>query len=179
MQLHSYKARPEACASKDQTRPVLTCLHLRINEDGTATLEATDSYQAISIPVTVEEGDTEGLIPVEAVTEARKQGRGTKEVNLEANGKVIAPNGASWVRPEGTFPKIPELIPAQLAEFEIGLNPTLLANMAKAFGAETVRIQFCAGSNGMPDNLRPMVVTPRSGDLQGEAKGILMPVRLS
>jgi len=180
MKLPSFKSKPEAVPSKDTSRPVLTCLYLRVEENGEGWLEATDSYKAVRIPVLTEEGDTDGLIPVEALKEARKQSRTEKRgaVEMAVNGSVVTPNGGQYERPEGTWPKLPELWPDETAKFEIGFSARFLWELAQAFGEDTVRLSFTAGPNGDPQNLRPIHVTPLRGDVPG-AKGLLMPIRLA
>lgn len=179
MRLHSFKAKPEASASKDQTRPVLTHLYLRITGEGDARigrLEATDSYKLVSIPVEVEDGDTEGFIPVEVLKAARKASRGSSAVQIEANGGLVIEDGTTYPRPEpGTWPKTDQLIPTDTTEFEVGLSARFLWDLAQAFGDDRVVVKFTAAKDGSPDPLRPIHVRPM-GSAEGVA--ILMPVRV-
>lgn len=180
MRLLSFKSKPEAVVSKDQTRPVLTHLYLRIEETEEGrkgTLEATDSYKLVRIPVEVEDDDTEGFIPVEVYKQARKVSSKTLgAVEVKANGSLDLQDGSSFPRTmEGQFPRTGELMNLAPSEFEIGLNARFLYDLAQAFGEDTVRIRFTGRDGGQPDALRPMTVRPLGGD----ADAILMPIRLA
>jgi hypothetical protein len=190
-------AKVEKAASKDKTRPVLTALHLNTNTDTatgkvTATLEATDSYMLVRVPVTLEDGDVPGLVPASALVEARKSAdRLSGDVTLSVNGDVSyrTKDGAEVhaPRPEGQFPRADELFPVELSTFEIGVNPHLLAAAAEAMGCETIRLTFGKKrdyNQNMDqhdaDPLRPMVVRPLGG--RGAVHGsdaIVMPVRIA
>jgi hypothetical protein len=178
MKLLSFKSKPEAVPSKEKHRPVLTHLYLRITEENgerVGTLEATDSYKAVMIPVELEDEDTEGFVTIEALKQARKDSpRGT--VRLSANGGLVTPEGTEFSRPEaGQWPRLPELVPQDTTEFEIGLSAKFLYEMAQAYGDDRVRIKFTASTDGSPNPMRVMHVRP----LNGEGEGILMPIRLA
>lgn len=173
----------ERAASKEASRPVLTHAYLNV-ENGT--LEATDSYRAVVIPVEVEEGDTSALIPVEALKAQRKASK-YEPASLRVNDDVrlSTPEGEqSWKTGEGQFPNLQQLAPTELSTFRIGLNPALLLETAKALGnGESVTLEFTLqrdkvegdDTGAYPDALRPVRVTVPSG---GESYGILMPIRL-
>jgi hypothetical protein len=173
----------ERAASKEASRPVLT--HAYLNAEN-GTLEATDSYRAVVIPVEVEEGDVSGLIPAEALKAQRKASRHAP-ASLRVNGDVrlSTPDGEqSWKTGEGQFPNLRQLGPTDLSTFRIGLNPALLLETAKALGSgESVTLEFTLrrdkvegdDTGAYPDALRPMRVTVPNG---GESYGILMPIRV-
>lgn len=67
-------------ASRDKSRPVLTCVYLDVDR---AELQATDSYCLASVPVEVEEGDVSGLIAPEAIAALRELGGAMDEASFE------------------------------------------------------------------------------------------------
>ena len=175
--------------SKDESRPVLTCGYLDTER---ARLEGTDSYCLASIPVDVGETDTSGLIPATAIVALHKAARawrgsvedgpelvcGTETVEL-----VTADGRQSWPRPGGQFPNVAQLVPANLSQFRIGINPKLLANVAAALGSpEKVTVTFTLtsdasegdGAGYYPSALRPFIVTNGG---HGET-GLVMPIRI-
>jgi DNA polymerase III sliding clamp (beta) subunit (PCNA family) len=173
----------ERAASKDAVRPVLS--HVYLNAEN-GTLEATDSYRAVVIPVEVEDGDTSALIPAEALKAQRKASK-TAPASLSVNGDVSlsTPDGEqSWKTGEGQFPNLQQLGPAEVSTFRIGLNPVLLAETAKALGnGEHVTLEFTLqpgkvegdDTGTYPHPLRPIRLTVPNG---GESYGILMPIRI-
>lgn len=167
----------ERAASKDAARPILTYVHLNTELER---LEATNSYVAAVIPVEVEEGDESGLIPVEAIKAQRKASK-SEAASLTVNGddaRLSTPEGEqSWRKGEGTFPDIASLEPENLSDFQIGLNPKYLLELAQALGSpEAIKLQFIQEADSVPSNKRGMRVTPLAGD-EG-AFGILMPIRV-
>jgi hypothetical protein len=173
----------ERAASKDAARPVLSYVYLNAE---CGTLEATDSYRAVVIPVEIEDGDTSGLIPAEALKAQRKASK-HHEASLRVNGDVrlSTPDGEQvWKTGEGQFPNLQQLAPTELSTFRIGLNPTFLLETAKALGnGEHVTIEFTLqrdkvegeDTGAYADPLRPIRVTVPNG---GESFGILMPIRI-
>ena len=196
----SLRTKLEKLVSKDQSRPVLTHLYLRIVGEGEGRrgfLEGTDSYKLGRVPVELEPGDTEGFIPAEVITAARKAKadgiRANGSLELEAFGKVVATFPRTF---EGQFPNTDQLLelePAMIdgGRWTIGLNPKLLLELAAGMGAETVTLEFTATKTyprdgepiveGRPSNLRPIVVRPlatfRGCEENHEAIGLLMPIR--
>lgn len=101
-------------------------------------LMATDGRIAVSIPVEVEEGDTDGIISKDALTLAQK----TKS-NIGANGSLQI-GGTQMPRPEGdaeSFPNLEEVIsdfcPMRVDEkpIEVTLDAILLKTLLDAMGA--------------------------------------------
>lgn len=186
MKLHSDTKRSpeiERVTSKDKARPALT--HAYLNTER-GTLEATNSYAAVVVPVEIEEGDESGLIPAEALKAQRKASKYT-EASLSVNGNVslATPEGEqSWKKGEGQFANLHQLTPTEWSNFRIALNPKFLLELAQALGdPESVTLEFVRQTDkdegedvgSFPSPLRPMRVTvPRGGD----SYGILMPIRI-
>lgn len=196
------KAKPEKCASRDESRPVLTTVNLRVVkpagdvqpatdtspetfEPGSGFLEATDSYKLVRVPVELEPGDVDGLISVESLQAARKSDRHNPRLSAgEASADI--PGGASYPRPfGGQFPNVDSLVPAgawgtkSTTVWEIGFSAKLLYELAQGLGSDGVRISFQPSPDGTePNPLRPITVRAlRDGD--PDAVGILMPIRLT
>ena len=192
----------EKAVSTDQSRPVLCHLYLRITGEGNerrGSLEGTDSYHLTRVPVDVAPEDTEGFIPVDAITAARK----AKVDELTCNGAVsfTSPDGAvqTWPRRDvGQFPNTDQLLAIEPAliegeRWQIGLNPKFLLDLAESLGAETITLEFArpttAGRDSTapakfgPSGLRPITVRPlgakRRGELVDGAIGLLMPIRVA
>jgi len=184
VKLPSLKCKPETVVSKDKSRPVLTHLYLRITEgESIGSLQATDSYKAVRIPVEVGKDDTEGFVSPDVYKAARKVTPKTAGgVEFEVNGGYTLADGTTHPREfQGTWPKLDEIMDVPASTFTVGLNARFLFDLAQAFGSDTVKITFTAGRGGSdPDPLRPMKVEPIDGDLKGSsADGILMPVRVA
>ena len=172
----------ERVASSDKARPVLSYVHLNV-ENGT--LEATDSHKAVVIPVEIEDGDTSGPIPPEALKAQRKASK-YGAASLSANGGVslTTPEGEqTWVRPDaGVFPNLAQVTAAEYSRFRICLNPKYLLELAHALGnPEQVVVEFARpidkvegdDTGAFLNPLKPMRVTVPSG---GDSYGILMPI---
>ena len=174
-------------ASKDQSRPILTHLHLDVDRK---MIEATDSYGLVSIPVEVEEGDVSGMVPIEAWTAFFKaHSKRVPSPSLQCGEDcVLEIDGSTsrWKRPEGTFPSVAQLMPdeANRSGFRVRLSVPLLANIAAGLGTDEVTLGFvrskpeldesAEGVGYFPSNLRPIIV---SNGEHGE-QAILMPVRM-
>jgi hypothetical protein len=187
----SSKAQPELVASRDTSRPMLTKVHL---DTEAGEVWVTDSYKAARFPVEVEEGDTSGPIPVEALKASRKpplRHISETSISLNSHAEVKMGRGEEASGPYLTvprdkedgykFPSLPELFPDNLAPFEIGLDAKHLHDLAKAMGSDTIRLRFTMGGDREPSPLKPMLVEPLRCDATGGAKprGLLMPIRLA
>lgn len=194
----SSKVQPELVASKDESRPVLTMVHLNAED---SVVEVTDSYMLARFPVELDEGDTSGPIPVDALKASRKPPLKFKSTSIRCNshvevrhefGEHASDPYVTLPRESGDyqFPNTRQLIPDTLSEFEIGLDAGLLLKLAKAMGSERIRIRFTNAPTRVgvenpavdqpgPSNMRPMVVRPINAHSDDEPIGILMPIRLS
>lgn len=190
------KLQPELVASKDASRPVLTRVHLNAEQ---SVVEVTDSYMLARFPVELDEGDTSGPIPVDALKAARKPPNKYRDVSIALNGNAeVRQYGENPAEPDTPYLTVPRdvepyqfpdtlrLIPENLSEFEIGLDAGLLYRLAKAMGNERVRIRFTnnpatgdGNGNFGPSNLRPYVVRPADAYSDDDPIGLLMPIRLA
>ena len=119
----------ELCASKDATRLHLSGVHLNVE---TKRLVATDGERLVIVPCEVSDGDVSGLLPVAALVEARKQ-----DGQISANGAAVLSNGATFERPDATFPPYESILsPERGQAFTFGLNAQHLLDIAKALGAD-------------------------------------------
>lgn len=188
--LVSKTAKLEKVCSKDQTRPVLCNAYVHVDETGAATLQATNSYALVRVPVTLEDGDTPGFVPASVLTEARKgTDRYTSDVTISANGDLsyTTKDGGTVTVPRvdvGQFPNAAQLYPEELSSFAIGVNPRLLLDAAEAMGAaDGIVLQFARTRDSSiecdSDPLRPITVKPltQSGGVAG-ADAIVMPIKV-
>lgn len=152
-------------ASKDEMRPVLTAVRFDADK---GTLAATNSYIAACVPCEVEEGDESGLIPAEAVREAKRN-----SLRI-ADGKATLqlPGGErTWKLIEGTFPDLDKIIAETPAlDYPFGVNARLLADLSRAI----------AERDDSPAVLHP--IHPHKGILvtsPNGASGVIMTVKLA
>ena len=184
------KVQPELVASKDKSRPALTKVHLDADK---AQVVVTDSYMLARFPVDLDEGDTSGPIPVDALKASRKAPNSyAGPVSIRANSHVeVVQDGEPYVtlprEPlDYQFPDADRLIPDNLATFEIGLSAEKLLALAKSLGADKgsgygVRLRFVAHTEtGEPQPLRPIRVDAiNAHGRDGEPDGLLMPIRIA
>lgn len=182
------KYKPELIASKDDIRYVLTNLCIDIHKDKTVVV-ATDGRRLVCVPCEIDSIHEIGLVPVEAIAQARKVksknrhddltvplvGQTGMNDRLQLNGRAEIRNGPVLTtidRPgcEFNYPKWPEaVIPKGEPTFTVSLNAELLLGLAKALGTDgSVKLQFTS-------DIEQILVTP-SGQSDGEF-GVLMPLR--
>lgn len=181
----------EACDKGSKARQVLRNPYLRILEvagEQRATLLATDSFVAVSIPVEIDPGDVEGYIPVEAFKEAWKARKGTAAPHIFCGDKACeVSNGPTFPyedRTEYDFPNIAMLRQPSSAwepmeeaplvkdePFKAGVNAAKLAQGAEALGCAEVIVLARSGS-GKPWELRPTTEVD-------DRFALVMPVRLA
>ena len=150
--------------------------HVQIERDGSgkAVAVATDGRMLACVPVELEEGDTPGLVSIEALGQARKLARKGEMARLEANGVLILPNGATYPRPDSENLKYPnwrQVVPNEEPRFRIALSAERLLAIAEALGAKESQVVL-----EFTDKLSPVRVKALASD---EAIGVLMPVRMS
>ena len=161
----------EKCVSTDATRQVLH--HIRIERDGDkARAIVTDGQCLVSVPVTMDEEDTDGLLSVESLKAARKEKPKDSPAYITVNGSEKTLDGTERRRPEGTYPNWKGIIPRGQeieAVTTISLDAKLLLAMQEAMGVDYVKLTF----NG---DLSP--ITVNGGD-NGQPFGVLMPFRIN
>lgn len=187
----------EKVLSRDESRPVLTMAHLDVTRpgEGIGSLEGTDSYKLVSVPVALDEGDESGFIPAPVLSAFikahRKSAANPPVLHCRADElELVDPWNQSaqrWDRPNpGTFPNVPRLIPdeGELSKFRVRFNAKLLHELAAGLGGDEVTLEFCRvpntveegeGAGYFPGNLRPLIVRNGSPD---HGIGLLIPMRL-
>ena len=137
-------------------------------------LVATDGNMIAILHPELEEGDTPGRLPPEAIKEAKKQaGRHAENcvIDLTADDKAKLQNGATFSRDSNpSFPNWKRCIPnTKEHTFKTGLNVNLLLKLAKSIGANggVVELSF---NPEKPE--APIIV---KGDGSGEDFGVIMP----
>jgi hypothetical protein len=196
-----HKAKPSAATSKDDSRPALTRAHLRENPEGEFELWASDSYVMVCVPLTVEDESksklpTPGAIGPGELKIIESAGGFTERSGVIFAVKDGVETGVSHTRCAPVTGKNPldswvALIPkAKRAEryVRVALNPSLLLNMASAFGCCAKAVEGCF--NGVellielpgevdvgtaPATLKPIRVRPLGP--VGKGTGVLMPIR--
>ena len=187
-------ASVSATCPTDDTRPILTAIHL-VSDGTTITAAATDSYALAIVTTTPEDAPPvfDVLIPaawLNAALKATKPGRFprlTVRLTLapdERGGTVTLSTLAGDVSTSGPlmagdYPKTAQLIPtpAQYVHERAAFNPSFLARMAKILPAETGKRApkpqpwVCE----MMSEARPSVWTTKVRDCDGLF--LLMPVR--
>lgn len=172
-------AKPSKALSRDDTRPTLQTANLR-ELNGGVVLEATNSYQAVRVPM-----NTDGRIgePLRLPAPAVKllDGR-NKSLTIEGR-EIVAGNGDGTrtlfdPADHGTFPDFDSLWVDTGGAFRVGINVSQLSAISAALGSDSVEIRF------LPEHVesdtvytRAMVVRPTAAGAAGE--GLLMPVRIN
>lgn len=174
--------KPEIIASKDETRFAMQNLNIDIHNDKTV-IVATDGRQLVVVPCEIDSIHEIGLVPVEAIKQARtvkvkRKSRGRDiepaELEMSLNGKVQFDKGHVHItidRPDVDihYPKWPQFIPTSEPTFTVSFNAEYLAGIAKALGSDgAVTLQF----RGECD---PIHIT---SDKHSGAFGLLMPCHL-
>lgn len=183
------KYKPERIASKDTGREVLTHLCVDIHNDQTV-VAATDGRRLVCVPCEIDSIHEIGLMPVEAVKEARNLK--VKRLNRDEVSVPLAKISESFDsrlatrqpfeinkdnvhitidKPSETlvYPKWTQVIPTGESKFTITLNAKLLSELADALGSDgVVTLQFRD-----PSDVIHVTADKRSG-----AFGLLMPCHM-
>ncbi len=173
-------AKPSKALSRDDTRPTLQTANLRELNRGVVVLEATNSYEAVRVPM-----NTDGRIgePLRLPAAAVKLLDGRKK-SLTIEGREIVAGNGDGTRTlfdpadHGTFPDFDSLWVDTDGAFRVGINVSQLSAISAALGSDTVEIRFLP-EQIQPDSvyMRAMVIRPTAGGVEGE--GLLMPVRIN
>lgn len=185
---------PELTASKDESRFIINHVFADVCDQG-AVIVSTNGRMLAVVPAEFESIHEVGLVPVEAILQARKNkarkpkaGRKRRRawtppepkkesfVELAVNGKIeVKARGVThqYERPEGDYPRwtnLPEVKSRPAVKFRIALNPAYLLALAKTIGAGDSVILECA------DETNCIHVKP--GASTNSAYGLLMPMRI-
>jgi len=140
-------------------------------------LIATDGHILAILHPELEEGDTPGRLPPEAIKEAKKQaGRHAENcvIDLTSNDKATLQNGATFSRDSSSyFPDWKRCIPnTKEHTFRTGLNANLLLKLAKSIGANGGMVELSFN----PEKPESPIVVRGTGS--GEDFGVIMPCRI-
>ena len=140
-------------------------------------LVATDGNMIAILHPELEEGDTPGRLPPEAIKEAKKQaGRHAENcvIDLTADDKAKLQNGATFSRDSSSyFPDWKRCIPdTKEHTFRTGLNVNLLLRLAKSIGANDSMVELVFN----PEKPEAPIVVKGTGS--GEDYGVIMPCRI-
>jgi DNA polymerase III subunit beta len=134
-------ARVGRSASRDESRPVLTGVHVRF-EGGHVVMAATDSYRLSVKETELAQGpsqELEAIVPARALAELARIGQSsesaTLDVGVQENQVVFGVDGV-WLtarRIDGQFPNYRQLIPEQF-EAEIQLQREELLDVVRRTG---------------------------------------------
>lgn len=167
----------EKLVSSDATQRVLANPWLDTER---GVILSSSGQNAIILPVTVEEGDVSGPIPLVALKEIRKDGSSlkcTKEY-------CILPSGAAHPREQQftQYPPIEKLVsPSSHASMEVSLNAKLLSELAQGMGTDVIklRIQIDDASGDLAEGA-PYIVMPHPTEPHVDgAMGALLPYRVA
>lgn len=169
-----YRIEKTACA--DRERRGLCDAYLDADDLERPVLVSTDLLVMAIVPVTLDDDDTTGNVPLKALDLARKEKRDA--LYLSANGDIKLGNDVSMPRGEGVFPDYKRLssVPGEVTR-EITLNPNLLLRACQAIGiSKSKRDGVTLVIRGDMD---PIIVKPslRDGTVENKAYAIVMPMR--
>ncbi len=187
------KAQPNKSVSRDQSRPALTRVVLNVPAKPKGgkkappwegALTATDSYQAVKIPVTFDEDDE----PIAGVyyidSHVFKDNRGIPlKLKRGAKGsteqRLVTPTQEIVLeKANGAF-NFDGLVPEKETSFEIGLNIDVLKAATEGLGSKQIAIRFTLDGAGDPSALRPILVRPLNEDGDDGRIALVMPVRIA
>lgn len=172
----------EKCAATSPTRYAMDVVYLDLQDKKHPVAVATDGKVLAVVPVELEDGDEAGMIPIEALKEARRgAGRGDT-ARIEVNGTLRAwgkKGPVTYERPDDVpFPDWRAVTKheAQTTDksLRVCLNAKLLLNLAQALGSDSVELRFQPfdTDNGQ---VCPMDVRPVQGGVH-DAHGVIMPI---
>lgn len=162
----------EKCAG-DETHSAAV-QHVYLTADGR--LEATDSFVAASIPVTLMAGDVPGAIPLllfRLVRDKKVFGNGIPQIELKAKTATV-PGVLGMNRPvvstkPPTFSELKKKFGIEKREHRVSLDVMKLAQAAAALGTTKIVLEFSG------DPHEPVLVYSQDGEQEGEA--FVMPMQ--
>jgi DNA polymerase-3 subunit beta len=135
--------RVSRCASRDESRPVLTGILVRF-EEGKLVMAATDSYRLAvkETPFTGQVPELEAIIPARALTELARIGQGAEQISLGLHeNQVLFGLDDVWLttrRIDGQFPNYKQLLP-ETFEHEVSLPREELLEVVRRVGVMAQR----------------------------------------
>lgn len=174
--------RVEFAAATDDSRPVLTGVHLKT--DGTRlTLAAADGFRLAVADITLPESPSESIeviVPARALRElARLVGESNEPVEMRVNPQrtqvLFAMTDLEMVAQliQGTFPNYNQLIPAEygtkaLVNVDEFKREARIAAIFARDGSGIIRLQMAPADAGMPGQLTISARADEIGDNEGK-----------
>lgn len=185
------KYKIEKAASTDETRLSLMDPRLDLQDKKGPVMVATDGKILAVIPVTVDEKDVAGMVPIEALLCGRKAGKvlGQTQLLLEKDTAKEAMTSATYRRSSDlSYPNWRQVIPnSARSEVKLSFDIRLLAKLANAIGVGAgtgkgkgdggdgiITLHIAKDADGEIRGQDPVRVTAKAG---GDAVGVLMPCR--
>lgn len=174
--------RVEFAAATDDSRPVLTGVHIK-TEGSRLTMAAADGFRLAVADITLPEAPSESLeviVPARALRElSRLVGESNEPVEMRVNPQrtqvLFAMTDVEMVAQliQGTFPNYNQLIPAEYGT-KVVVNVDEFkreARIAAIFardGSGIIRLQMAPGEGGMPGQLTISARADEIGDNEGK-----------
>lgn len=174
MRIHEKVKKLDKVCYKGTDTPLLVNPYLVIEQDDqgndVGTLYASNRFNALVLPVELDEGDVAGPVPLDAIAAASKA---KKPILLERDYAVVK-DIAAYPRDSklDRFPNVSSLLVDRTDDtFEISLDPKVLYEMAQSMGAGIVRLRFD------PSKPAQIGVEPEGWSESGVygARGFIMP----
>lgn len=134
---------------------------------------ATNGHILAAVPVSMENGDTAGLISVDALKLARKSSKGMDTIRIGLNGAQILSDGTSMKRPDSCKPpRILGILRSahRCRTFRVGINSDYLKELSAAIGSDELILEL-----GKPDEailIRPL-------HHEDGVRALIMPIRIN
>jgi hypothetical protein len=173
-------AKPWLCASDDVAREHMSDVYLEIDESRGASpaplrkgrLVATSGHTLAIVPVTCDDHDTAGYVPIAALKAAAKLAKKGDVASLAVNGSCVLTDGSTMPRgnQDRQFPPWRTIVDSiSERKVRIGVNPYLLYDACLAIGCPPDRTGVTLEVGG---ELDPIKVT------RGDATALVMPMRI-
>jgi DNA polymerase III subunit beta len=181
--LHTALTRVVFAAATDDSRPVLTGVHMRV-QDGEATFAAADGFRLAVDTIPLAEPSRvsfEVVVPARAMTELNRllgDQESPVEMTLNANRSAVlfrlgSVEMVAQLLNQGAFPNYTQLIPQSYTTRAVVAVPDFLRGVRTASifsreGSGIVRLQIAAGKELQPGALQISARADEVGDNEGE-----------
>jgi DNA polymerase-3 subunit beta len=174
--------RVEFAAATDDSRPVLTGVHMK-TEGSRLTMAAADGFRLAVADITLPESPSESIeviVPARALRElSRLVGESNEPVEMRVNPQrtqvLFAMTDVEMVAQliQGTFPNYNQLIPAEygtkvLVNVDEFKREARIAAIFARDGSGIIRLQMAPGDAGMPGQLTISARADEIGDNEGK-----------